>query len=82
MQDGIMQAVINLHPSVAVGNCCNDKNKTKELLEGDTCRYEGGTSQGHHSHFFRVGICVEGTYICQTARGNILTSYKEQMYVQ
>lgn len=44
--------------SISVSNCCNDKNKTKELLEGDTCRYEGGTSQGSHSRFQWVGICV------------------------
>lgn len=43
--------------SVSVSNCCNDKNKTKELLEGNTCRYEGRTSQGSHSRFQWVGIC-------------------------
>lgn len=40
----IRQAVINLHPCVSVSNCNNDKNKTKELLERDACRTEGG----HH----------------------------------
>ena len=58
IQDGIMQAIINLHSSISVSNCCNDKGKSKELLEGDTCRYEGGTTQGSHSWFLWVGICI------------------------
>lgn len=79
IQEGIMQAVINLHSSISVCNCCNDKNKTKEILEGDTCRYEGGASQGSHSHFLWPGVYVARNICSLGCMGKCLTACEEQI---
>lgn len=65
-----MQAVINLHYCVSISNCCNDKNKTKELLERDTRRYEGGHHKEVHFCFLWVGF-VKQEYIFVRLGGEV-----------
>lgn len=79
IQEGIMQAVINHRSSISVSNCCNDKYKTKEILEGDTCKYEGGTSQGSHSRFLWAGVYVARNICLLGCMGNHLAGCEEQI---
>lgn len=65
-QDGIMQ---ELHSCVSVSNCCNDKNKTKELLERDTSRYGGGHHKEVISVFHGLGsVKQEYTFVRQVGK--------------
>lgn len=55
-QDGIMQDIINFHSCVSVSNCCNEHNKTKELLERNASRFERGRHKEVISIFHGLGF--------------------------
>lgn len=73
-----MQAVINLHSCVSVSNRCNDKNKTKELLERDTSRYRGG----HHKEVISIFHGLWSKNIHLLDRWENILSGCDKMYAQ